>query len=59
MNTAAYTPCNGREVHACISSRTVSVIRLTVSLEMLAPYTSAKCALISPVVRPLASPPTR
>ena len=33
---------------------TRSVIRVTVSLETSAPYTSAKCALISPVVRPLA-----
>ena len=31
-----------------------SVIRETVSLDTDAPYTSAKCALISPVVRPLA-----
>jgi hypothetical protein len=54
MKIAAYTPCNGRAHHACISSTTRSVIRLIVSLEMLAPYTSAKCELISPVVRPFA-----
>ena len=30
------------------------MIRETVSLETLAPYTSAKCALISPVVKPRA-----
>ena len=39
MKIAAYTPSNGRDVHACISSTTRSVIRETVSLEMLAPYT--------------------
>ena len=39
---------------ACISSITRSVIRETVSLDTDAPYTSAKCALISPVVRPFA-----
>jgi hypothetical protein len=33
---------------------TRSVIRLTVSLDTDAPYTSWKCALISPVVNPLA-----
>lgn len=38
-----------------ISSRTLSVIRLTVSLEIEAPYTSWKWAEISPVVRPLAN----
>ena len=54
MKTAAYTPCSGRVHQACISSTTRSVIRLTVSLEMLAPYTSAKCAEISPVVSPFA-----
>ena len=54
MKIAAYTPCNGREAHACISSTTLSVIREIVSLEIDAPYTSAKCALISPVVNPLA-----
>jgi hypothetical protein len=37
-----------------ISSRTLSVIRLIVSLETEAPQISAKCALISPVVGPLA-----
>ena len=35
-------------------STTLSVIRLTVSLDTDAPYTSAKCALISPVVKPRA-----
>ena len=54
MNTAAYTPCNGREAHACMSSTTFSVIRETVSLDTRAPYTSAKCAAISPVVNPRA-----
>ena len=37
-----------------MSSTTRSVIRETVSLDTLAPYTSAKCAEISPVVKPLA-----
>jgi hypothetical protein len=47
-------PCNGREHQACISSTTAWVIRLIVSLEIDAPYTSAKCAEISPVVSPFA-----
>ena len=37
-----------------MSSTTRSVIRETVSLDTLAPYTSAKCAEISPVVNPFA-----
>ena len=37
-----------------MSSTTRSVIRETVSLDTEAPYTSAKWALISPVVSPLA-----
>ena len=55
MKIAAYTACNGREDHACISSTTLSVIRETVSLLIDAPYTSAKWALISPVVSPFAN----
>jgi hypothetical protein len=54
MNTAAYTGSRGLAHHAVISSMTRSVIRVTVSLETSAPYTSAKCAEISPVVKPLA-----
>ena len=54
MKISAYTPCNGREHQPCISSTTRSVIRETLSLEIDAPYTSAKCAEISPVVSPLA-----
>ena len=54
MNTAAYTPCSGRADHVCMSSTTRSVIRDTVSLPTDAPYTSAKCAEISPVVNPRA-----
>jgi len=54
MNTAAYTPSSGLEHHACISSTTASVIREIVSLQIEAPYTSAKCAEISPVVNPFA-----
>jgi hypothetical protein len=62
MNTAAYTGHRGRDVHACMSSTTRSVIRETVSLDTDAPYTSparradpqAKWTLISPVVNPLA-----
>lgn len=38
-----------------ISSRTLSVILEIVSLEMEAPYTSWKCAEISPVVKLLAN----
>jgi hypothetical protein len=37
-----------------MSSSTLSVIRETVSLLTEAPYTSAKCAEISPVVSPFA-----
>ncbi len=55
MRMAAYTPCNGREDQTAISSRTLSVIRETVSLLMDAPFTSWKCAEISPVVGPLAN----
>ena len=55
MKMAAYTGCSGREDQAAISSSTLSVILETVSLLMEAPYTSWKCALISPVVRPLAN----
>lgn len=36
-NTAAYTASSGRDDHACISSMTRSVIRLTVSFDTLAP----------------------
>ena len=48
MKIAAYTACNGREAHTCISSTTRSVIREIVSLEIDTPYTSAKCALRFP-----------
>ena len=54
MKIAAYTPCNGREHQACISSSTASVIREIVSLRIDAPHTSATCALTSPVVSPFA-----
>jgi hypothetical protein len=54
MNTAAYTGCSGRADQAAMSSMTLSVIRDTVSLDTDAPYTSAKCAEISPVVNPRA-----
>src|ERR1700727_1670751 len=37
-----------------MDSITRSVIRVAVSLDTLAPYTSAKCAEISPCVRPFA-----
>jgi IS30 family transposase len=44
----------GRLRHSVISSMTLSVIRLMVSRLTVAPYTSAKCAAISPVVSPRA-----
>ncbi len=47
-------PVHGRLNHSVISSTTLSVILEIVSLEIDAPYTSAKCAEISPVVKPLA-----
>lgn len=40
--------------HSVIFPTTFSVIREMVSFETLAPNTSAKCAAISPVVRPFA-----
>ena len=40
MKMAAYTGCSGREDQAAISSSTLSVILETVSLLILAPYTS-------------------
>ncbi len=55
MKTAAYTACSGLQDQVDISSRTLSVILETVSLEMLAAYTSWKSALICPVLRPLAN----
>jgi L-cysteine desulfidase len=54
MKIAAYTGASGRDDQACMSSMTLSVIRETVSLPTDAPYTSAKCAEISPVVNPRA-----
>jgi hypothetical protein len=43
-----------RTDHSCISSSTLSVIREIVSLLTDAPEISAKCAEISPLVRPFA-----
>jgi hypothetical protein len=50
---------SGRLDHSVISSTTRSVIRETVSVDTLAPQTSAKCALTSPVVRPARSETAR
>jgi len=54
MKITGYTRSNGRLNHSVISSTTLSVILEIVSRETDAPYTSAKCAEISPVVKPLA-----
>jgi hypothetical protein len=54
MNSTGYTSSKGRFIQALISSNTWSVILETVSRDTLAPYTSAKCAEISPVVNPRA-----
>jgi hypothetical protein len=53
-NSTGYTRSSGRLCQSAISASTVSVIRVIVSFETLAPYTSAKCAEISPWVSPLA-----
>jgi hypothetical protein len=54
MKDAAYTSCNGREDQLCISTKTRSVMRLTVSFETEAPHASAERAEISLVANPLA-----
>jgi hypothetical protein len=54
MNTTGYTLSSGRSRHSVISSITLSVILDIVSLLTVAPYTSAKCAAIYPVVNPRA-----
>ena len=54
MKMTGYTRSRGRLAHSAMSATTLSVIREIVSLLTFAPYTSAKCATISPVVSPLA-----
>jgi hypothetical protein len=54
MNSTGYTASNGRDCHSAIPSNTRSVIAEMVCLDTCAPYTSAKCAAISPVVNPFA-----
>ena len=54
MKITAYTGSSGRLCHSAIPSMTRSVIVLIVCLETSAPYTSARCAAISPWVSPFA-----
>jgi hypothetical protein len=53
MNTATYTRSSGRLSHSVMSASTASVILEIVSFDTCAPYTSARCTVISPVVNPL------
>ncbi|TDO56622.1 hypothetical protein EV651_1129 [Kribbella sp. VKM Ac-2571] len=54
MNSTGYTASSGRFCHSTIPSTTLSVIVEIVCRDTCAPYTSARCAEISPVVSPLA-----
>ncbi len=54
MKITGYTESNGRDCHSAMPSITRSVIVEMVCLDTLAPYTSARCAQISPCVNPLA-----
>src|SRR5512135_1828724 len=54
MNSTAYTGSSGRFCHSDMPSITRSVIALIVCFETSAPYTSARCAQISPWVSPFA-----
>jgi hypothetical protein len=54
MNTTGCTDSRGRLYHSVISPITLSVIREMVSLDTVAPYTSAKWAATSMVVNPFA-----
>ena len=56
MKITAYTGSSGRLCHSAIPSMTRSVIVLIVCLETSAPYTSARCAAISPWVRQTFTP---
>ena len=54
MKITGYTESSGRDCHSAMPSITRSVIVEMVCLDTLAPYTSARCAQISPWVNPLA-----
>ena len=54
MKITAYTESNGLLCHSARPSITRSVIAVIVCLDTSAPYTSARCAAISPCVRPFA-----
>src|SRR3979409_793115 len=54
MKITGYTESSGRDCHSAMPSITRSVIVEMVCLDTLAPYTSARCAQISPCVNPLA-----
>jgi hypothetical protein len=50
MNTTGHPDSGGRLHQSVIFPTTLSVIRDMVSFDTVAPYTSAKCAVTSPVV---------
>src|SRR5205823_6923639 len=54
IKTTAYTASRGRLCHSAMPSMTRSVIVVIVCLDTSAPYTSARCAQISPWVSPFA-----
>src|ERR1700677_5061907 len=54
MKITGYTTSKGRDCHSAMPSITRSVIVEMVCLDTFAPYTSARCAQISPWVKPLA-----
>src|SRR6266536_152533 len=54
MKITAYTESNGLLCHSARPSMTRSVIAVIVCLDTSAPYTSARCAAISPCVSPFA-----
>src|SRR3712207_8991628 len=59
FRSTGYTGSRGRFCHSAIPSRTLSVIVEIVCLDTSAPYTSARCAEISPCVRPFADNDSR
>ncbi len=54
MNSTAYTGSSSRPCHSARPSITRSVMVVMVCFDTSAPYTSARCAQISPCVSPFA-----
>jgi hypothetical protein len=54
MKTTGYTLSSGRFCHSTMPAITLSVMVEMVCLDTVAPYTSARCAEISPCVSPFA-----